>query len=369
MPTDEFLIGRVEQAAEQSARKKRLKSYKVTTSKQTNSYKYRGRTQFGIDAKNIAENPVAFADVRVFFSDGSSEMVELDENGIFEFADVPEGKLSFEFVELYDAYVASHASNLYQLFKNEKGNKNVLFEILKLPSIEVDDILKFYDEHYSRPGNRLINSQPTENCGDEIRAYSQSSMEDKERLACFALMTRSGIENPDNGSYFSTTDDSEWKIIAVPSYGAVIKESPVDYVALSKHDYIHSPESRFTYQWFCINDPSCVIDHEAESIVVGPEGWRWKVKEGAWKYLGQHTLCCRIQFQYQNGKLGKPVYIEYQQAVKTAEEISSEAISAQKELPDPDNALLIVEKYIDLLRSSEKQDNTDTLNPDYMDGL
>ncbi|MDO8550329.1 MAG: hypothetical protein Q7S39_09300 [Ignavibacteria bacterium] len=344
--------------------KKRLHSRQKPT-----RIKIRAMQYFEVILKNDSGNLIPFQKIRATFDDGSTEIVRVDENGYYRFNSVPEGPVKIEMLDLDELYAASHAANIKKAFKGGEDQKIVVFETLKLPPYSLQKLVEIYDdESQQKNGTSFLK---------EFTSYIDSKLNDKEKLACYALLTRAGLPTPEkNAKYYKHGEESEldatskYVIWSEPYVKAVIPGTKVKYYGGPSFSSFVGKDSGYEYQWFCFNDPSTVKDQGAPSVVFGPEKYYWDVSENnSWKFIGNHTICLRVQFKYASGKYDPPIYIEFQQGVKTEEAIITDALKDFKDLPDPDNALLALSKYIDLLETAAKMSGSEPLDPNFMNNL
>lgn len=335
-----------------------------TSKNRTTEIKLRTRQNFELEIKNVSGNVIPMQRVSVTFEDGSNQIVRVDENGYSLFTNVPEGSVKVQLLDLDDTYSASHAANIKNALKGGKDKKDIIFESLKLPPQCVKRMIEIYDEQSSQ-------SSKLKFIGD-FEKYAKDNLSKEEKWACYALLTRAKINTPErNPKYITDGEKSESYIIwSEPQFKAIIPETKVKYYAGEKFRSYIDKDSRFTYQWFCFNDPSSVKSSGASSLIIGPSKYIWEVGENSkWKFIGNHTLCCRIQFLSSSGEQGSPVYIELQQGIKTEEAILQSALLNYGELPDPDNSLLALSKYIELLEQAGKMPDSDPLDENYMNYL
>jgi hypothetical protein len=332
-----------------------------TSENKKTEIKLRAKQQFELVLKNDAGNIIPFQKVSVTLADGYTKEVRVDENGYYKFTGVPEGNVRVRLLDPEDIYSASHAANLKKAFQSGKEKKDVVFEGLKIPPLSVKRMVEIYDEQSRQSrGNSFI---------IDLNKYSKNNLSGEERLACYALLARAGISTPEkNAKYFKDGETSiNYGIAAEPHFKAIIPETKVKYYAGQKYSSIMDRDSKYTFQWFCFNDPSSVKSKGAPSVVIGPASYTWEVGEkNKWKYLGNHTLCCRIQFLSSSKQYSPPVYLELQQGIKTEEAILNEALLNYDELPDPDNSLLALSKFIEILETAEKMPDSGKLDPKYM---
>jgi hypothetical protein len=143
-----------------------------------------------------------------------------------------------------------------------------------------------------------------------------------------ALLTRAGVpvgdipltyleQNPD-GSHATQT-----RIVAEPAHPSVPPGASVRY-RLARGAEMYSTDSYYSYQWYCLNDPSTRDRHGGPARFDGPTTAVW---DATWDFPGEHTVVCRVQFHPGGGSPRAPEFVEYRQRVRPIEDIAADAFA------------------------------------------
>lgn len=170
--------------------------------------------------------------------------------------------------------------------------------------------------------------------GKGLVADLQSAFDGEDFELMAALLSRADIsvddvrlthhaQDPDGGY------DTQTQIVAEPQHPSVPPGAAIRYSTVRGAE-IYSSDSYYTYQWYCLNDPSTRAMHDSPARIDGPTTAFW---DATWDFPGEHTIVCRVQFHPGNGSPWAPEYIEYRQRVRPLEDIAADAF-AQSESAD-----------------------------------
>lgn len=142
-----------------------------------------------------------------------------------------------------------------------------------------------------------------------------------------ALLQRAGITPPkgseQNFAHQGADDISGMSIVATPQQKAVAPGTQVEY-SVQQPASVSDPASRWTYQWYRLNEADAATGASRDTYEIGPTTANWSM---TWDLTGVHRVMCRVQFISSQGGAQTPTTVEFQQEVKTVDQMAKAGFS------------------------------------------
>lgn len=201
------------------------------------------------------------------------------------------------------------AAAMLAAFQGVGTDEDTVIHLLSQAPERVRALRAAYDARYdSHHGEGLVNDLV-----QELTGFGESAR--RWRLIT-ALLQRAGIPPPGPEQVVVQPGEvSDFSIRATPAQPTVAPGTNVTY-AVRMPPSIHDRRSRWTFQWYRINDKAAA-DAEGDDVYEeGPRSMNWAF---AWELLGKHQVFCRIQFISSSRGPETPVTVEYAQTVETVD--------------------------------------------------
>lgn len=114
------------------------------------------------------------------------------------------------------------------------------------------------------------------------------------------------------------------RIVAEPAVAVAVPGTRITY-RIERGPTIDSPESSYTFEWKCINDPVTAKQRGAPAVIPGPRGPVWE--SARWDFPGRHKIVCKVQYLPAEGPKPSPQVLEYLQEVRTEKEVLDNAFA------------------------------------------
>ncbi|MBU0553448.1 hypothetical protein KKB55_20990 [Myxococcota bacterium] len=148
------------------------------------------------------------------------------------------------------------------------------------------------------------------------------------------------------------------RVIAEPALPAAMPGTQIQY-RVDMDAEMYGADARYSYQWYCLNDPVSAKGLGAPNKIDGPNDARW---DASWDFVGNHKVMLRLQFHPGQGPAHAPEFIEYRQAVIPQLDVASQAFSSVKTPGDPAQTLEGFKRYVALQRLAASQPGSQRLN-------
>lgn len=207
------------------------------------------------------------------------------------------------------AAVDADAAAMLAAFQGAGTDEDTVIHLLSQPPERVKALRDAYDARYdNHHGEGLVNDLV-----QELTGFGESAR--RWRLIS-ALLQRAGIRPPGPEQIVVQPGEvSDFSIQASPAQPTVAPGTSVTY-AVRMPQSIHDRRSRWTFQWYRVNDQAAA-DAEGEDVYEeGPRTMDWTFD---WELLGSHQVFCRIQFISSSRGPETPITVEYAQTVKTVD--------------------------------------------------
>lgn len=155
------------------------------------------------------------------------------------------------------------------------------------------------------------------------------------------------------------------RISAQPAVQAALPGTRIRYT-VDMDAEIYAQGSRYSFHWYCLNDPVAVRTMGKAPRVEGPDEASW---DAQWGFPGEHTVACRVQFHPANGPAREPEILEYRQTVTSVDAAVDDTFARTEAMGDPEQAVRSAEMYQDLLTTAEGQEGSQQLDPQFKEGL
>jgi len=248
------------------------------------------------------------------------------------------------------------AERLQRAFQGMGTDTQEVFRILNQPA----PLLGKVKETYERELNTHTGKGLVADLEDEL---SGRDLEIAKSLLARAGMTVGGpgavegyAKQDESGQY-----GSDREIVATPHVPVAVPGTSVTYEIGSKTGYMYATGSRFSYEWFCYNDPATSKAYGAPAVVRGPSSGKWEAK---WDFPGNHKVVCRVQFHPAGRKAEPPRFVEFGQTVMAGADMLNKGFAAAKPGTDPAAQMRTAEAYQKMLLAAEGAKGSQKLNPE-----